>query len=255
MKIETTRADSHAKLVLRGEFGTDEASEFLEQIEELLAAGTSRCLLYFRYVKYVNSTALGAVVRAQGRCQETGGALAIARPSAMSREVIVQMGLDSILPLFDDEDKAIGFLSGKGGTQMQLTPSADDDAQHVSAMFSFADDRSALFPGKSHHGVGEVDRIDAKGIVFRWHPAERGSDLDTAAKMFSKGSAMHLKMQVKLIRKEFFQVDTTIDDLQTEEDGSVLVSSSWSKIDPADREALERYASDLQFLREQVDKA
>lgn len=255
MKIETSTSPSHSVLTLRGEFDTDAAGSFLGTVGELEAAGTNRLMVSFRYVKYINSTALGAVVRARNNCRQRGGELVIVRPSRLSRDIITKMGLDSVLPLFDDEAAAASFLAGQG--EAPGAAAADrpgDDAEQVVVMFSFDDDRANLLPGKSHHGVGILQAVDASKLVFRWNPTQHGADAATAVAMFRVGSTMRNKMQLKLIRKGFFEAASTVQSMAAGDAGEVTVTASWSRIADADRQALQRHQDDLAFLQRQTDR-
>ena len=259
MKIETTKSSSLTSLVLRGDFETDAAATFLDKIGELTAEVPPRVAVSFRYVKYLNSTALGSIVRARQLCRDLGGDLVIVRPSRLTHDIITKMGLDSVLPMFDDEQAAADHLARQDGDPARarsatktLAEPGREAAQPTSIMFSFDYERASLFPGKSHHGVGVLDAVDGDGLRFRWHPAQHGSDASTAAAMFLKGSTMRNKLQVKMIRKEFFEGDSTVQNLTLHPTGDVTVEARWSRLPEADREALRRSTRDLAFLSQQV---
>ena len=119
-------------MVLRGDFETDAADSFLASVEDLLDAGTARIALCLRYVKYINSTALGAIVRARTKCVQAAGDLVITRPSRLCYEIINKMGLDNVLVVFDDEDEAADFLAGDGA--VPILPKASDDGETASTV-------------------------------------------------------------------------------------------------------------------------
>ena len=99
MKIRKTVHDSHANLVLQGDFETDDASALLQAIEGLREEGVNRIAVSLRMVKYINSTALGSLVRARELMRLEGGDIVIVKPSAMTREIISKMGLDAVIPM------------------------------------------------------------------------------------------------------------------------------------------------------------
>ncbi len=256
MKIETELLGTHAKLVLRGEFETEASEAFLTAVEAAIPQAGHRVLVVLRYVKFLNSTALGAMVRARKMCQENGGELAILRPSAFCREMMVSMGLDSILSIFDDESAAVEFVQGRGAAPAATGGgAAGESIEDLVAMFSFEDERSELFAGKSHHGVGHVHSVTATGIEFHWDPSAHGSDHATAAAMFAVGSAVHLKLQIKMIRKGYFQADAQVDSLTVATDGSVQVAATWTNIAADEQVAIGRYTDDLLYLREQTQQS
>lgn len=254
MKIETTTKQSFPAVVLRGDFDTDAVDDFLATIDEIRAGGNARIMVSFRYVKYINSTALGAVVRARSACKEAGGDLIIVQPSRLSREIITKMGLENVLRIFDDEVEAAGHLERGGSAVGAATAEhSGDSPETISVMFSFEDERAKLIPGKSRrHGVGVLESVDSSSLVFGWNPAKHESDIATAEAMFPVGSKVRSKLQLKLIRKEFFEADSTVESMTVNDSGTVTVRTRWSRIADADRDALARYEQDLDFLRKQA---
>ena len=250
MKIETTRSPSHAALVLRGDFDTDAASLFLGTVDDLLADGTSCLALSFRYVKYVNSTALGAVVRARTKCEAAGGNLVITRPSKLSREVITKMGLDSVLAMFEDEDEAVAFVTGAGGSAPEPAGATADEAANT-VMFAFDDERAELIPGKRKHAVGELDSVNSDGVVFRWNPTAHDCDERTADSMFRLEGDIRVKLQVKLAQKGFFEAQGKIKNV-TRGGGELTIAVLWTKISSKDQQALKRHGEELAYLRKQT---
>ncbi len=211
-------------------------------------------MVSFRYVKYINSTALGAVVRARSTCKEAGGDLIIVQPSKLSREIITKMGLEGVLRIFDDETEAANHLQGGGSAAAPQEPSTEASTE-TTVMFSFDDERANLIPGKSRrHGVGVLESVDSASIVFQWNPAKHDSDAATAAALFPSGSTMRNKLQLKMLRKEFFEGESTIESMVPNESGTVTVRARWSGIAAADREALARYEQDMDFLRRQASE-
>jgi anti-anti-sigma factor len=249
MKIETTAHDSHTTIVLRGEFDTEASGAFLAKVEDLVAGDQAHIMVSFRYVKYINSTALGAIVRARSDCRGRGGDLVVIQPSRLTRDIISKMGLDSVLPIFDDEAAAVDYLEGKAEAPAAAEASPSEPTAEIRVMFSFDDERANLIPGKSKHGVGVLSDVDASQLVFRWHPEASGCDPSAAATMFTTGSKMRNKLQLKLLRKEFFEGESTVQTLTLNESGDVTVTASWSRIADADRDALARYKKDLEFLQ------
>ncbi|MCA8977794.1 MAG: STAS domain-containing protein [Planctomycetes bacterium] len=251
MKIETTTKESFPTLILRGDFETDSVDSFLAAIDELRASGNIRILVSLRYVKYINSTALGAVVRARSGCKEAGGDLLILQPSRLSREIITKMGLETVLRIFDSDAEAASFLAGGGATTDAPADRAPDEADRVTVMFSFDDERAKLIPGKSKHGIGVLEAVDDATLSFLWDPARHDAGPETAAALFTIGSTMRNKLQLKLIRKEFFDAESTIESMTLVESGAVAVRARWSRMSDVDRQALARHQEDMTYLREQ----
>lgn len=258
MKIEATSSDSHAAIVLRGEFETNAADDFLAIVEQTLKGGQPRISVSLRYVKYINSTALGAVVRARTKCREQDGELVVLQPSKLTREILVSMGLDKVLQVVEDEAAAINLLQGNANPAPEEAAAAsappDSENQDTVIMFSFHDERDDLIPGKRKHGVGALDSVSDTKLVFHWNPGEHESDAATATAMFRIGGSMRNKLQLKLIRKGFFEGDTIIDSAELGQDGTITVRAHWSKIAETDRAALRRHGEDIAYLNEQANE-
>ena len=71
--------------------------------------------------------------------------------------------------------------------------------------------------------------------------------------MFPTGSFVHCKLQLKLIRKEFFRGEVTIQNVTTDSDGSATVVCVWRNLAREDIAALDRHTSELDFLRKQAE--
>ena len=75
------------------------------------------------------------------------------------------------------------------------------------------------------------------------------SDLGKA--LFFAGSDMHLKFQVKMIKRSFFDIDATVDAVEAAGDG-LRVTARFKKVADGDREALSQFAADMAFLKRQL---
>jgi anti-anti-sigma factor len=63
MHISVEPRDDHAILHLRGEFDTYYVPLLQKEIDDLAKAGIVRVVLNLRLVKFINSTALGAIIK------------------------------------------------------------------------------------------------------------------------------------------------------------------------------------------------
>ena len=86
--------ENYSILHLRGEFDTFYCSLLQKEIDGLVAAGVTHVVLNLRLVKFINSTALGAIIKSSKALGAQGGKLVISRPSAFCRDIIEKVGLD-----------------------------------------------------------------------------------------------------------------------------------------------------------------
>ena len=81
MKIDKSQHDDYATLTLKGEFDTFYCRDLLDAVEEQIERGVNHLILDMHLVKFINSTALGAVIKTHKRCRAEDGDLVVAQPS------------------------------------------------------------------------------------------------------------------------------------------------------------------------------
>lgn len=251
MKIDKSLHDDYATLTLKGEFDTFYCPDFLEEVEDLLERGITHLILDMRLVKFINSTALGAVIKAHKRCRAEDGELVIAQPSPFVRDVITKVGIDKLIELHADEGAATKALI-KHLNKRELTAEAPVDREKV--LVTFPDDtRNNMLPDKKKVLVGRIANVDGQKMQFLWNGSKAGFNADQAKTLFFNGGEMHLKFQVKMIKKSFFEfVGESSGVEKAGEDDTVRVTVNYKKIADADREALQQFASDMAFLKTQL---
>jgi anti-anti-sigma factor len=126
MRITVEPRESFTILHLRGEFDTFYCPHLQKEIDSLVATGVSRIALNLRLVKFINSTALGAIIKASRRLSADGGQLVISRPSNFCRDIIEKVGLDRIVPIHDSDEDA-GQVLIEGVESIQKGDVEDDD--------------------------------------------------------------------------------------------------------------------------------
>ncbi len=111
MDITVDHGDEHVILHLRGEFDTYYCPMLQEEIDSVQKTGVHRMVLNLRMVKFINSTALRAIIETSKALTSAGGKLAISRPSHFCRNIIERVGLDRVVQVFDNDEEAISSLS------------------------------------------------------------------------------------------------------------------------------------------------
>jgi anti-anti-sigma factor len=250
MKIDKTLHDEFAILTLKGEFDTFYCPALMGEVEALVERGVNHLVLDMRLVKFINSTALGAVIKAHKRCRADGGELVISQPSPFVRDVMSKVGIDKLIKLHDSEHEAQKAII-KHLNQRELAGEAPVD--HEKVLISFADETRNQMIGGKKTLVGTMANIDGNKVQFLWNGTKAGFNADKASTLFFKGSDAHLKFQIKMIKKSFFDLTATMQSTEpTGEDGTVRITASWKKISDADKEALSQFAADMAFLKRQL---
>ena len=155
MHINVEHREDYAVLHLRGEFDTYYCRHLQEEVDALIGAGTVYAILNLRMVKFINSTALGAIIKASKAFVANGGKMALSRPSPFCREIIGKVGLDRVVPLYEeDEEAARQILSGTAAPKKKGKGAPEEDESSV--LFTPAD------PERIEHFLSETRRISGR---------------------------------------------------------------------------------------------
>ena len=239
MKIDKSLYDDHAILTLKGEFDTFYVPALQDEVDALLERGICHLLLDMRLVKFINSTALGAIIKSHKRCRAENGELVISQPSNFVRDVIKKVGIDKLIPMFETEQEATKAIV-KHLNQRELTGEAPVD--HEKVLVSFPDDTRQKMLGDRKTLVGNMANVDGHKLQFLWNGGKHGISNDKAEQLFFKDSDIHLKFQVKMIKKSFFEVEGKVVSAEVTDDevsvGRPLPHTQLFVVDPHTDEIL-----------------
>jgi len=113
MKLSAEMHDNGiAILYLKGEFDTYHVSMFTAKAAELLASGYLRLVLNLRWLRFLNSTALGAIIKTRKQFRADGGDVVISSPSPFVRETMESLGLDRVFTIVNHDSEALTYLKG-----------------------------------------------------------------------------------------------------------------------------------------------
>lgn len=268
MHISVEPRDDYAILHLRGEFDTYYVNLLQEEIDALVKAGVVRVVLNLRWVRFINSTALGAIVKQSKQLSQKGGKLVLSRPSAFCRDILQKVGLDRVVNVFEtDEDAAEYLLQGTARAKIVT----EHHAEHPSTvLFSPLDaERLADFlPPESRTvdthmddkgsqgwtGAGRMASLDVEGLRFTWAGGNTGMTPAVMSQFLEIGSRWRSRFRLPMLQKGYCEAQCRVRDVEVRADG-VKVSFVFDQIDPATKKAIEQYASDLAFLRDELKRA
>lgn len=249
MKIDKFVHDDHCVLALKGEFDTFYVPSLQEEVQGLLDQGVAHLALNLRLVKFINSTALGAIIKIHKLCKAANGELVLAQPSNFVRDVVTKVGIDQLVPVYEDEDQAIKHLI-KNLNDMELAGAAPVHQEKV--LISFSDDtRNAQIGGKKTL-VAQIGNVNGERIQFVWSGKKLDMDQGAMAQLFFAGSDLHTKFQVKMFKKGYFELDAKVSEVANSGDDAVRVSAVFTRISETDRDALTQFAADMEFLKKQL---
>ncbi|MFH0945515.1 MAG: STAS domain-containing protein [Planctomycetota bacterium] len=235
MKIDREINGDVAILILRGEFDSFVVSSFLEEVESLAANGVRNVVLDMRMVKFIMSTAIGAIVKSRKLMKEIGGELVISQPSGFVRDVLDSLGLTKVIKVYDENNQAVETL-GQGPTATLPTGN--------SVMFHFTDPKRQAALGRPV--IGRILHLDEKGM---------SAQVTQAASFFPVDADMKTKFRLPLFKKAFyFEIGAKVLEAVANEEGST-VKIFFQNIEPEDRKSIQQFISDMQFLRDEVKNA
>lgn len=249
MKIDKSVLDDYAVLTLKGEFDTFYCPMLQEEVESLVENGINHVILNMRLVKFINSTALGAIIKVHKRCKAEGGELVVSQPSSFVRDIVGKVGIDRLVPLYEQESDAVKAII-KALNARELAGEAPVDQEKV--LITFPDDTRNKMIGGKKALVGTMANVDGQKLQFLWNGSKAGISADQAKQLFFGGSELHLKFQVKLIKKSYFEVKAEVTDVTSAEDEGIRVTARFEKVKPADQTALNQFAADMAFLKNQL---
>lgn len=267
MHITVEPSENHAILHLRGEFDTYYCPMLQDEIDAIQRAGVNHAVLNLRMVKFINSTALGAIIKASKSLSDAGGKLVISRPSPFCRDIIHKVGLDRVVPVFDTDEEAVAALPLDSPTAAEDEREFEDDRSSVlftlidqERLAHFVQKRKAANPvhghafGKNWSGVGRMSSLDQDGLSFTWNGGNTDLSPFDMGQMLSIGTHLSVKFRLPLLQRGYCLAEVEINQVEERADG-VKVGCEFAEIDDETRQAVRQYSQDMAFLKDELRKA
>jgi len=269
MHISVEPRDDHAILHLRGEFDTYYVPHLQKEIDDLVKAGITRVVLNLRLVKFINSTALGAIIKASKGLAAKQGKLAISRPSAFCRDILEKVGLDRVVGIYDSDEAAAASF---GTAKMPRAAALDDPAEESSSVLfapveegrieHFLSESQVIVkapmtkdkPASAWSGAGRMSALDESGLRFTWNGGQTGLSPFAMAQLLSIGTEWKVKFRLPLLQRGYCEAVAVVNEVEERPDG-VKVGASFKAIDDTTRKAIQQYATDLAFLKDELRRA
>lgn len=269
MHITVEPRETYAILYLSGEFDTYYVPALQAEVEGLLKANVQGAVLNLRLVKFINSTALGAIIKASKQFADAGGRLVIAHPSKFCRDILEKVGLDRVVPVFDTDEEAAANL----GTAAPATDQSDEDAfteDRSSVLFSpldasrvehfISESSSPINPVHGHSfgakwsGIGRMSGLDEASVRFTWSGGKTKLEPFAMAQLVALGTDWRIKFRLPLLKKGYCEAVATISEVEERPDG-IKVQATFKQIDDETRGSVKQYAADMAYLKEELKKA
>lgn len=272
MHITAEPRDGYTILHLKGEFDTFYCPHLHKEIEDLVTAGTLRIALNLRLLKFINSTALGAIIKASKTLASRGGKLVIARPSRFCADIIQKVGLDRVVPMFETDEAAGAALTE--GLRKGAIPVGDlREEEEGAVMFGPQDEarvghfipedgrtggKSSPGLGQSYdkewRGIGRMSDLSADGLTFTWSGGNTGMSPFEMAQFLAIGTHWKVKFRLPLLQKGHCEATVTVTEVSERSD-SVKIGTSFGQIDAETKKAVQQYAKDMAYLKKELKRA
>jgi len=105
----TTRDHKRANVIrVTGSVDAKTSTELETKLKEYLEAGHYNLILEMDGVSFLSSAGIRTIITTQRTAKAHNGALVIAQPSENVREVLNLAGLETVLPVFNSTEDALG---------------------------------------------------------------------------------------------------------------------------------------------------
>ncbi len=237
MEIRPTVEDDVLILALTGDFDTTEVDYFSAEIATAIDGGHFRVILDLSGLDFVNSTALGSLIRAQKLLAQYGGSLASFGASPTVVKTFQLLELDRRIPIHDGLDAA------KAWTAEQGPGSVSGGGEDVSFLVLGAEES---FGTRARNGI--VEEIFEDGMAVAFENLE-GLEVERA---IPAGAIAELEFRIPLYHPtHVFEVKGTITGHERLGRETVLFRVEFTEISDAEREAVKQYVKDLRFLNDE----
>jgi anti-anti-sigma factor len=259
MKLEKLRYDEVVILKFTGEFDTFNLPAFSERIDRMIQQGDVHLVLDLHLLKFINSAALGYLIKTSKAVKEKGGELVLARPSKFLRKTLITLGLDGVFKIFETvHDGITHFKRGESIGQLKLEGGDYDESLTGSVPILFRLSTPGSKDASPPNQVGRIVTLYEDGLLFRYEPAKQGGK-DPVAKSLTEGARLKLKFRQPFAVKDyFFEMDAQILQvshmfgLEEEDEGVITVKVRYEKIKDEDRKHLEQFVRDQEMWKAEL---
>jgi anti-sigma B factor antagonist len=231
MKITRETRGSVAVLRIEGEYDSLDVETFEGALASLAGAGTSRVVLDLSGLTFINSTALGTIIRGQERMAQAGGDLVCAALSKFTERTFRLLGMDQRVRSFATEREAVAALEAGA---------AGPGASAPRVGFRFPGE------GAAPERRAEVVEVHGDGLSFRFDNVE---GLDVLA-TFVAGREIELRLGAAGAGSPGeVRARGRVEGTDVSPGGKVVVRASLAGAGGPEQEALARLARDLPGAR------
>lgn len=229
MKLIKEIRDNAAILTLKGEFDSFVCTPFVEQMKQLFESNIKFLIVDLRLVLFINSTAIGTLVKVHKEAKAKGGQLVLCRPSNFVNSVLDSLGLLELFKIADDPDSAMKDLG------------ASSDGMDMSGENSVM----MKFEGVKETCVAKLTSLEENSM---------GLTIPDAKVDIAEGTLSDVKFRLPLFRKgHYFEATVKVEKAAKEKEGLQL-NCAFETIKEDDRKSIAQFVDEMKFLRSEARK-
>jgi anti-anti-sigma factor len=260
MKLEKHRYGDVIILKFTGEFDTFNLPAFSERIDRMITGGDTQMVFDLRLLKFINSAALGYLIKTSKRLRAEGGEMVLARPSKFVKKTLSTLGLDDVFKMFESVEAGVKhFITGEDIGEIKLEAGDYDEALTGSVPILFKPLGADGEEGEQPNQVGRIVTLYEDGLLFRYEPEQDGAS-DPVEKFLTVGQSLKLKFRQPFAVKEYyFEMSGLIQDVSKmaagdDDDTSVeAIRVRYEDIKAEDREHLEQFVRDQESWKSELN--
>ncbi len=249
MKIERKTAGNVQILAFKGEFDAFNLPTISEKLDALIQTGCNRLVFNLHRLKFINSSALGYLIKTSKRLAELEGELVLSEPSKFFQSTITTLGIDQIFKIFPSDQEAVKYLHDMGGEEQKSFEGVPVDEKLLGSTTMFF----RLLDEPAVMAVGKILSIYEDGPTFKYPSDPDKIKIDPEELTIGRG--LWIKFRQPFLAKErFFEMEAEIVMAVDLDDDSEAAKYRlrYTKITPEDRAVLEQFVKDQDLLRSEA---
>lgn len=258
MKLEKHRYEDVVILKFTGEFDTFNLPAFSERIDRMISGGDTMLVLDLYLLKFINSAALGYLIKTSKQVKAQGGDVVLARPSKFIRKTLTTLGLDDVFRIFESVEAGIKhFKTGEAVGEVVLEGGEYDESLTGSVPILFrplGDSAAEAVPNQ----VGRIVTLYEDGLLFRYEPdASKGPD---PVEAFLR-TGQHLKLKFRqpfAVKEYYFEMSASVVEVSqvgSDDGDDTMVDAirvQYQDIKDDDRKHLEQFVRDQEAWKAEL---
>lgn len=99
-------------VVITFDGGIEDFPALIQSVDNQIADGTRRLAIDLHALPFINSAALGYLIKAYKSMEEQGGELVLCRLQPAITQIMEMTNLDTVFPAFQTTEEAVSYLGG-----------------------------------------------------------------------------------------------------------------------------------------------